>query len=249
LAKPPAAVLAPAVSGTDPSAVCELPLRLAAVMFDPEQPARSLAVLRGAAPGTSRVSAIGTRFGDHTLTHVSPRSARFDRAQDSCWLHMFGAYAHDKMEVERANASARAESGKKRRRRKPVAIQSYPPPRALSPAELARGIQRTEADSYVLDRQLMEKALERWDRVAATTRWSASKQRNQRGVRIRSLRDAGLLASLGLRSGDVLRTVNGRPIVRKRDLRRTIAALGGGERVNLGIERDKRAITFDYVAR
>jgi S1-C subfamily serine protease len=93
---------------------------------------------------------------------------------------------------------------------------------------------------------MLQRALDRWDHVAATTRISTIRRKSVRGLRIVSLRNDGLLANIGLRSGDVLRAVNGRAIARKRDLRRTVARFASGDRVTLALERGGQPLTLDY---
>jgi len=232
----------------DPSVVCELPLRLSAATFDAARPERSLVMLRGAEPGSSRIAAIGSRVGEHTLVEVLPRSARFDHGGHSCWLRMFSASASDKLEVEHTNAQARQKAARRKGRRPPK-LEPYPPTRALSRVELARAVRELHPGSYLLDRALLSKALARWDHVEATTRIATTRVGRGRGLRIVSLRRAGLLAGLGLRSGDVLRAINGRKITRKRDLERTIAELSSRERATLTLDRGQAAMALEYAAR
>jgi hypothetical protein len=238
----------PAQLAFDPSGVCDLPLRLTAATFDAVRPERSLVMVRGAHPDSSRVAFTGTRFGEHTLVEILPRAARFVRGDQSCWLRMFSATAREKLEVERANTQAQQKAARRRGKRVP-AVEPYPPTRALTRAELARAIRKVDAGSYLLDRQLLSKALARWDRVAATTQISTTKRGTGRGLRIVSLRGAGLLAGIGLRSGDVLREINGRAITRKRDLRGAIAELSGSEQATLTLERGDHPMTLDYAVR
>jgi hypothetical protein len=247
---PPAPKPEPPPLAFDPSGVCDLPLRLTAATFDAVRPERSLIMVRGAEPDSSRVAFTGTRFGEHTLVEILPRAARFVRGGQSCWLRMFGASAREKLEVERANAKAQQKAAKRRgKRARTPAVEPYPPTRALTRAELARAIRKVEPGSYLLDRQLLSKALARWDHVAATTRISTTKRGSGRGLRIVSLRDAGLLAGIGLRSGDVLREINGRAIKRKRDLRGAIVELSGSEQATLTLERGDHPMTLDYAVR
>jgi hypothetical protein len=237
-----------AADAADTSVACELPLRLAAVVQDPRRPRRSIAFLRGSRPGSSHMARIGARYGDFRLVEVQPLAARFELGDDSCWLRMFSQNALDKIEVERSNDRAAIAATKRGRHRRARPAADYPPTRALSPNEIARGIHAAQPGSYILDPEVVAKIVERWDHVAATTAIAAPRK-GRRGLRFVSLRRAGVLAALGFREGDVLRAVNGRPVRRKRDLQQTVVALGSSAPTVVELDRGGRALQLNYVAR
>jgi hypothetical protein len=230
-------------------AVCELPLRLSAVFFRDRRPRRSFAIVRGAAPGSATLAAPGMRFADHTLVEVQPYAARFEHGGESCWLRMFGPNARDKIEVEQTNAQAERYAGKRRGRyRRRAVLRDYPPTRTLGPAELARVSHEQPSGGFLLNRQLLRKALTRWSHIAATTRLVRTGRHRSSGMRIVSLRNAGLLSHIGLRSNDVLRKLNGGSF-REPDLRPAFEALAGGDHNTLTLQRGRQEITLVYTTR
>ena len=241
----------------DPNAPCKVDLRLAAAVFDAHHPERSVAILRGPLPGSARAYRPGMHIDEqHVLAEVYPRSARFEVADDAgshgCFLRMFTEYARDKVGIEQANARAThppKRRGRKHHKRRPAKlVEHYPPARVLSSAELRSAITPRGEGSYVVDSDQMRRVAAHWDRVEQTTRAVAWRHGRRRGLRLLALRRAGLLDSLGLRKGDVLRAVNGHAIRSPDDLQEAITRLGEGERVTLALERRGHRLAIDYDA-
>ena len=223
---PPDPPARPELCPPDPSAACAIDLRLASVVFDVEHPDRSMVSLRGPLPDSSSVFWPGMQVQEHTLLDVFPRAVRFEHEGHKCWLRMFSANARDKIDVERKNARALA-AARRRRARTPAATADYPPPRALTALELARGIRELAPQSFSIDRRLLLKAMSHWDWVAATTQLDRTPagRRQLGGVRLNAVRSDGLLESLGLRRGDVVWTANGRAITEADALQRAIGRI------------------------
>jgi hypothetical protein len=240
---PEPVVLPPRLS--DPSAPCALDLRLAAVVLNEHHPERSIATLRSAKPGSSRDYASGMRVGDHVLVEILPRAARFRHRDGLCLLRMFGRDAREKIAVEQANSKAQRVTKKGKQSVSPK-LQSYPPSRALSPSELSRAITPRSRGSYLVDAILMGRALERWSQVDETTR--AAKVR-PKGLKLRTIRDEGLLEALGLRRGDVVRRANGKSVAAKEDIRSALELLARSEPLDLEVERGGRKLTLNYATR
>jgi general secretion pathway protein C len=56
----------------------------------------------------------------------------------------------------------------------------------------------------------------------------------------------GLVARMGLRSGDVLRMVNGRPVANVQDLARLLSEMKGVQQITLSAERQGKPLTLSY---
>jgi type II secretory pathway component PulC len=113
---------------------------------------------------------------------------------------------------------------------------------------LARVSHEQPSGGFLLNRQLLRKALTRWDHVSATTRLARTGRHRSSGIRVVSLRDAGLLSRLGLRSNDVLRRLNGGSF-HDPDLRPVFEALTDGDRNTLTLQRGGQEVTLDYTTR
>jgi general secretion pathway protein C len=123
-------------------------------------------------------------------------------------------------------------------------------PAPFSSAELKSGIHKISDHRFQLDRTLVERARERLFDIASTSRFKPARARGRFvGLRVVEMRRKGLLSSLGLRRGDILRTINGQPVADTDALLATYVGVLGSSRITLALERDRRPLTLQYVIR
>jgi general secretion pathway protein C len=86
-----------------------------------------------------------------------------------------------------------------------------PKPRALfTPEELTRGLRPLGNGTYVLARALLLKALTNPGGAASGAHFRlAEREGRSLGMEVRGVRDGSVLSRMGLRSGDVVKSVNG----------------------------------------
>lgn len=125
------------------------------------------------------------------------------------------------------------------------ALHVDPAAGGLSSAELDASITTLADGSHTIERSLIDRVLASPSALLGSTR----ALQTEAGLRIYGAREGSLLARLGVRSGDVLRTVNGY------DLRDPTAALSAltelrsAERLTLTVDRRGVATSLEYHVR
>jgi type II secretory pathway component PulC len=174
-------------------------IRVAGTMYDERHPERSMALL-GAALSPTALYRTGARLAGLQLLEIRPRAVLLssDAEESPCWLKM-----------ERPNPNA-----------PPPPPPAAPPPeqpkskqdrkKAFTTEELQRGIQQIGPGIYRVDRSVLDQALARVPKLAKTTRTKTVKRNGQTvGMSLHRIEEGGLFEHLGLKRGDVLKTVNG----------------------------------------
>jgi hypothetical protein len=235
---------------------CNTDMRIAAASYNGRRPQRSWVVLRGPKIGPGRPFRQGMLAGEHTIAEIQPTAVRMQTASGPCWLGMFSERSREKIaseqvrtaparmkkaEAKRRKAEARAKAKKARARR---ASRGKP---AFSRAELNRGVRKLTPTRYVLDDDLVDKALTRAAQIAGTTRVVPARSGARVvGVRLLRLHRRGLLSRIGLERGDILRTVNGYALGNGSDVLSAYARLGSAERVTVAVQRGRRYLNLEY---
>ena len=147
---------------------------------------------------------------------------------------MFTPLAREKVARERAAASrARGAAGRTQA--------------GMTNAQIKAGIARIDDLHYRVRRTLLEQAWARPAKLTSSMRLQPVRERGRVvGMKVGVLPGSSLLRQLGVRTGDVLRAVNGRPVVDRSVLVDAHAALPRSARISLTLERDRRLRTFDY---
>jgi type II secretory pathway component PulC len=106
------------------------------------------------------------------------------------------------------------------------------------------------AERSRVDRGLVEAAMSRFGSIARRVRLVPVRGSNGvGGLRLANAPRDGLLASLGLRLGDLLRTVNGYKLGRPDDLMTLYSSLWRVPEVSIALERDGAPVTISYALR
>jgi general secretion pathway protein C len=216
------------------AAVCDTKLRLIATLHDAHRPENSRAVLGLPMPRSATLYRSGAQVDDFRLVEVHPRGVRLRRHDSSCWLRITPA--------DRGGASASARPSKARKRARAKA--------EFSAHELDSGVEKLGPTSFRVDRVLLKQALERARGIARATRVRyVEHQSRPSGVRLRRIAKDGLLARLGLKRGDTVRTLNGLELTNPSGMLSARVALPTARAVSVVIERDGRPITLEYQIR
>jgi len=204
-------------------------VRLSGTLYNARHPERSMAMLGAASSRETAVYRTGSSIGDYRLLEVRPRAVLLGTEHDSpCWLRM-------------ARVSPRApepprESRKKKSQRT-----------AFSREELDQSIQRLRDDVYRVDRKLIEQAIARAAILAKRTRTRTVQDHGVPvGLSLVRIPGSGLLSALGLRRGDVLKTLNGLQVASLDGMLRARTQLASAPRLSLALLRDGRQITLEY---
>jgi len=177
---------------------CEGDLWLAGSVVNDARPRLSLAMVRRAA-GTAVVS-LGARVDDFTVLAIEPTRARLRASNGSeCTLSEVPPGPRPVV-AAMPPVSPAPEPGDK-----------PPPGKAMfASGELAHGVRVLAPRSYAVARSLVVKALGNPGGAAGGAWFRLSERDGQRiGIEVRAVRDGTPLSVMGMRSGDVARSVNG----------------------------------------
>jgi hypothetical protein len=207
-------------------------IRLSGTVYDTRHPERSLAIM--GAPSTHRMAVYrcGSRWGDLQILAVRPRAVLLSTESDApCWLPM-----------TRPNNPA------------PPA-RPTPPPRArthrsrtaFSSDELEQSIQRIQPGVYRVDRTLLDRAFARAAQIARTTRTRTVEAHGSPvGIALTRIPSGGLLEHLGMKRGDLLKTVNGFQIASIDGMLKARTQLAPASRLSVALVRDGKPMTIEY---
>lgn len=207
-------------------------VRLSGTLYDSESPDRSLAIL-GKPSSATAVYRAGARLGALKLLAVHPTAVLFGSADgDACWLRM-----------------SRIEPGGPAPKKKQKAAESAKDKskNPFSKEELDRGIQRHGDGQFNVDRGLLQTAIARMPQLAKGMRAKVVKKNGEPvGLEIRKLASGSILRRLGVKNGDVLKTINGFQVGSIDGMLTARSALSSAKRLSLAIEREGKPVTLEY---
>lgn len=239
---PPAAaserdeLVTPAEAAFD-SELCQSELqaevRLSGTVYDSERPDRSLAILGKPSSSDTAVYRAGARLGALRLLAVHPTAVLFGSVEgDACWLRMSRIEPGGQAPKKKEKAAEQAKDKSKT---------------PFSKEELDRGIQRHGDGQFNVDRGLLQTAIARMPQLAKGMRAKVVKKNGEPvGLAIRKLPKDGILARLGVKRGDVLKTINGFQVGSIDGMLTARSALSTAKRLSLAIEREGKPVTLEY---
>jgi hypothetical protein len=209
-------------------------IRVAGTMYDERHPERSMALL-GVAVSPTALYRTGARLADLQLLEIRPHAILLssDAEESPCWLKM-----------ERPNPNAPAPPAA----RPPEQPKSKKDRRkAFTTEELQRGIQQIGPGIYRVDRNVLNQALARVPKLAKTTRTKTVKRNGQAvGMSLHRIEEGGLFEHLGLKKGDVLKTVNGFDFSSIDGVLSAKTQLTTAPRLSLSLTRQGHPVTLEY---
>ena len=222
------------------ASACDGAIRLVGAFYSEQRPERSLVALTSAAGGV-RLYRSGMSIDGRVVAAIGARSVHMTSGAADCELTMFDA-SGGASPMRRLPTSDSIVDGTARGQLSGEGIAG------VSAAQLAAGITRVSATEHHIDRTLVDQLLadprSALSRARVTPHTEAGRVV---GLRLSGVSPSGVLAQLGLRRGDVLRTLNGFDLsspdaaleaysrLRNAD-RLTLAVLRGGQSTNLGFE-------------
>lgn len=211
---------------------CPPGLRLVASVVNDRQPTLSRAVVQK--PSGSMVIALGGRIDDFTLELLHAARAELRGGDGSrCALTGFSA------EIASAEAP-------------PVLASPQPSVQAEEPKgkpvfsrdELTQGIRDVGHGHYVIARKLLQRALMN-PGGAASGAWFRPEKAHG-GMEVRAVREGSALAAMGIRNGDVARSVNGVALDTADGMLEALRAAREAHTISVAIERDGRRHDLHY---
>ncbi|MCC6624330.1 MAG: PDZ domain-containing protein [Deltaproteobacteria bacterium] len=131
---------------------------------------------------------------------------------------------------------------------KPVpAPGDNPPPIDYSMAKPNEGITKTGAYTYTLDRKMLDKQLADISKLQQDARPTPHYQDNQyQGIKLASVRPGSLFRAIGLRTGDIVKSVNGTAIDSPTKALELFEQLKSSSNIAVEIERRGKPNTLSY---
>jgi hypothetical protein len=224
---------------------CPGDLRLVASVVNEARPQLSLAVVRNA--GGARVLPIGGRLDDLVLVELQPSYAELRTSAGTfCVLPAFDplARAHDR---ERKPVPA----AKPREPEDQAPAKTDAKPRAhLTQEDLQQGISPVGKGEYSISRELLLKALKNPGGAAAGAHFRAAERDGRSlGMEVRGVREGSTLSRMGMKTGDIVQTINGLDVSNPLGLLDTLKTAREADSFTITIMRDGRVQALRYSVR
>lgn len=217
---------------------CQGDLRLVASVVNEAHPQLSLAVVRN--PAGARVLSIGGRLDNLVLVELQPQYAGLRSPDGSlCVLPVFDPLARA------------APAQKAREPSPPENAKTDAKARAhLSQEELARGVQASGNGEYTLSRELLLKALKNPGGAAAGAHFRlVERDGHSVGMEMRAVREGSTLSRMGMKTGDIVQTINGIDVSNPLGLLDALRVAREADSFTITIMRDGRAQALRYMVR
>lgn len=193
------------IPGPDnPPPECKRDLSIVASAYFPKRPQRSIVALQGSKEtDTQHLYKPGTEMGDTEIVSIYPNAAYLKGPSgDYCSLRLFT----ERNAEETSKKKRKAKKNRKRKNRSNKVKKSA----KASAQEIKRGIKKLGENKYRIDRELADKALtNRLPTIRKVKARPYTKKGKLVGFKLYGIRRNGLFAQLGIRNGDLVRSING----------------------------------------
>ncbi|MEZ4467523.1 MAG: type II secretion system protein GspC [bacterium] len=114
-------------------------------------------------------------------------------------------------------------------------------------SKIRDGVKKTGANSYEIDRQMLNEQLEDLNALSRQARVIPHyRDGKPQGFKIVGVRPGSLYSQIGVRSGDILKSVNGEEISSPNKALELYEKLKNSDNVAVDVERRGRKVTLDY---
>mgnify|MGYP001819442250 FL=1 len=220
---------------SQPPPVCNNKLRLVGSVMSPGYPEWSFAAITGTSDGKTLLYRQGGDVDGSKIVAVYPSSVIVASGGGTCQLQMF----------EEEDPAAP----------KPVTVASQPSrasssnPRnaGLSDEELNDGIEKISDTQFNIQRSLVDKVLANQGSLMKTARVIPHEEDGRVvGMRLYGIRRTSLLGRLGVRNGDMLRTINGFDMTSPDSALEAYTRLRTADKLTLMVKRQNKDMTIEY---
>ncbi len=217
-----------------PPPKCTGKLRLVGSVVSPVAPDWSFAAIAGSSDGKTMLYREGSEVDGSRVVAVHSSSVVMSGSTGVCQLLMF---------EEEETAAARAPVA-----RKPAAAKAADARSAgLSAEELTDGIEKISDTKYNIQRGLVDKVLANQGSLMKSARVIPHEENGRVvGVKLYGIRRNSLLGRLGVRNGDMLRTINGFDMTSPDTALEAYSRLRSADKLTLAVKRQNKEITIDY---
>jgi len=217
-----------------PPPKCTGKLRLVGSVVSPVAPDWSFAAIAGSSDGKTMLYREGSDVDGSRVLAVHSSSIVMSASTGVCQLLMF--------EEEEAGAP-RAPVAKKPAAAKPGNDRKA----GLSDQELTDGIEKLSDTKFNIQRGLVDKVLANQGSLMKSARVIPHEENGRVvGVKLYGIRRNSLLGRLGVRNGDMLRTINGFDMTSPDTALEAYSRLRSADKLTLAVKRQNKEITIDY---
>jgi general secretion pathway protein C len=221
---------------TKPAPNCTGKLRLVGSVMSPRDPEWSFAAITGTSDGKTMLYREGSDVDGLRVLAVHPSSVVVSSASGACQLLMFD-------EEEGAAASAPTPVKKPPRSSRLAQARNA----GLSDEELNEGIEKVTDTKFNIQRDLVDKALANQGSLMKTARVIPHEEDGRVvGVKLYGIRRNSLLGRLGVRNGDMLRTINGFNMASPDTALEAYSVLRTADKLTLAVKRQSKEVTIEY---
>lgn len=222
---------------SQPPPKCGGKLRLVGSVMSPGYPEWSFAAIAGTGDGKTMLYREGSTVDGSRVLAVHPSSVVMTSGGGACQLLMF---EEEEAQVARGPAFS-----------VPVASPSAKPadPRSagLTEEELSDGIEKISDTQFKIQRSIVDKVLANQGSLMKAARVIPHEEDGRVvGVRLYGIRRTSLLGRLGIRNGDMLRTINGFDMTSPDSALEAYTTLRSADKLTLALKRQNKDMTIDY---
>ena len=219
---------------SQPPPKCTGNLRLVGSVVNPDAPDWSFAAIAGASDGKTMLYRKGSNVDGSRVLAVYSSSVVMSASSGACQLLMF---EEDEGAVARAPAPTKPAAPKPGDQRKA----------GLSDEELTDGIEKISDTNFRIQRSLVDKVLANQGSLMKSARVIPHEENGRViGVKLYGIRRNSLLGRLGVRNGDMLRTINGFDMTSPDTALEAYSRLRSADKLTLAVKRQNKEMTIDY---
>ena len=217
-----------------PPPKCTGKLRLVGSVVSPVAPDWSFAAIAGSSDGKTMLYREGSDVDGSRVLAVHSSSIVMSASSGVCQLLMF---EEEEAGVPRAPIA-----------RKPAAAKPGNDRNAgLSDQELTDGIEKLSDTKFNIQRGLVDKVLANQGSLMKSARVIPHEENGRVvGVKLYGIRRNSLLGRLGVRNGDMLRTINGFDMTSPDTALEAYSRLRTADKLTLAVKRQNKEISIDY---
>jgi len=219
---------------SQPPPKCTGNLRLVGSVVNPDAPDWSFAAIAGSSDGKTMLYRKDSNVDGSRVLAVYSSSVVMSASSGACQLLMF---------EEEEGAAARAPAPSKPAKPKP----GDPRNAGLSNEELTDGIEKISDTNFRIQRSLVDKVLANQGSLMKSARVIPHEENGRViGVKLYGIRRNSLLGRLGVRNGDMLRTINGFDMTSPDTALEAYSRLRSADKLTLAVKRQNKEMTIDY---
>jgi len=218
---------------TEPPPKCPGQLRLVGSVMSPSAPEWSFAAIAGTSDGKTMLYRKGSRLDGSRVLAVYPSSVVVQGSGGACQIQMFEEEPTGPVVMLRETST-----------RSPVVDARKA---GLTDEELDSGIEKVSDTRFNIQRSLVDKVLANQGSLMKTARVIPHEEDGRVvGVKLYGIRRTSLLGRLGVRNGDMLRTINGFDMTSPDSALEAYSSLRSADKLTLAMKRQNNEMVIEY---